>query len=67
MTSTARASAILPKLIPPNQAAVKAGLTYKWSNGQIEGQINRLKTVKLAMFGRANFDLLRSRTLRAAA
>jgi transposase len=47
-------------------AAVKAGLTYEWSNGQVEGQINRLKTVKRAMFGRANFDLLRTRTLRAA-
>jgi transposase len=35
-------------------------------NGQVEGQINRLKTVKRAMFGRANFDLLKLRTLRAA-
>jgi transposase len=47
-------------------AAVKAGLTYEWSNGQVEGQINRLKTVKRAMFGRANFDLLKLRTLHAA-
>lgn len=55
------------KGLKQDYAAVKAGLTYEWSNGQVEGQINRLKTVKRAMFGRANFDLLRSRTLRAAA
>jgi hypothetical protein len=43
--------------------AVKAALTYDWSNGQVEGQVNRLKLVKRLMFGRANFDLLRKRVL----
>jgi transposase len=47
-------------------AAVKAGLTYEWSQGQVEGQINRLKTLKRAMFGRANLDLLKARVLKAA-
>ena len=46
-------------------AAVKAGLSLPWSNGQVEGQINRLKLVKRQMYGRANFDLLRSRFLHA--
>lgn len=46
-------------------AAVKAALHYKWSNGQTEGQINRLKLLKRQMFGRANFDLLRARVLHA--
>lgn len=32
-----------------------------WSNGQTEGQVNRLKTPKLQMYGRANIDLLRAR------
>ena len=32
-----------------------------WSNGQTEGQINRLKTLKRAMYGRAGVDLLRAR------
>ncbi len=31
-----------------------------WSNGQTEGQINRLKTLKRAMYGRAGVDLLRA-------
>ena len=44
-------------------AAVQAGLTEEWSNGQTEGQINRLKTLKRQMYGRAHFDLLRRRLL----
>ena len=43
--------------------AISAALTYEWSNGQTEGQVNRLKTVKRQMYGRANFDLLRKRFL----
>ena len=46
-------------------AAVRAALTLQWSNGQVEGQINPLKLVKRQMYGRANFDLLRSRFLYA--
>jgi hypothetical protein len=34
-----------------------------WSNGQVEGQVNRLKLIKRQMYGRANFDLLRQRVL----
>ena len=32
-------------------------------NGQTEGQINRLKALKLAMYGRAGPELLRARLL----
>jgi transposase len=39
--------------------AVVAGLSMQWSNGAVEGAINRLKTIKRKMYGRANFDLLR--------
>jgi transposase len=46
--------------------AVKAGITLSWSNGPVEGQINRLKMLKRQMFGRANIDLLRRRFLLAA-
>lgn len=42
---------------------VKAALTYEWSNGQVEGQVNRLKFIKRQMYGRAKFDLLRKRVL----
>jgi len=47
-------------------AAVKAGLQEEWSNGQTEGQVNRLKLLKRQMYGRAKFDLLRLRVLHAA-
>lgn len=44
-------------------AAVKAALTHEWSNGQVEGQVNRLKFIKRQMYGRANFDLLRKKVI----
>ena len=39
--------------------AVKAGLSLEWSNGQVEGQINRLKLIKRQAYGRAKLDLLK--------
>ncbi len=48
-----------------DKAAVQAALDLPWSNGQVEGQINRLKLIKRSMYGRANFDLLRQRVLAA--
>lgn len=42
-------------------AAVAAALREPWSNGQIEGQSDRLKTQKRQIFGRANIDLLKVR------
>jgi len=47
-------------------AAVRAALTHAWSNGQGEGQVNRLKLLKRQSYGRAGFDLLRRRVLLAA-
>ena len=49
-----------------DRAAVEAGLSQEWSNGQTEGQVNKLKLLKRQMYGRANFDLLRQRVLQAA-
>lgn len=54
------------KGLRPDYDAVRTGLTLEWSNGQTEGQVNKLKLVKRQMYGRANFDLLRQRVLRAA-
>jgi transposase len=48
-----------------DKAAVAAALSERWSNGQTEGQVLRLKLVKRQGYGRANFDLLRKRVLRA--
>lgn len=43
--------------------AVRNAIELPWSNGQAEGQINRLKTLKRAMYGRAGPELLRARML----
>ena len=49
--------------IKQDYAAVRAALETAWSNGQTEGQVNRLKLLKRQIYGRANFDLLRQRVL----
>jgi transposase len=46
-----------------DEKAVRNALLLEWSNGQTEGQVNRLKTIKRQMYGRAKFDLLRARVL----
>lgn len=51
------------KGIKQDLAAVTNALSLPWSNGQTEGQVNRLKLIKRQMYGRANFDLLRKRVL----
>lgn len=45
--------------------AVLAGLIEPWSNGVVEGNINKLKLIKRMMYGRAAFPLLRQRVLYA--
>jgi len=46
--------------------AVVAAFTLPWSNGPVEGQINRLKLIKRQMYGRAGLGLLRARVLSPA-
>jgi len=31
-------------------------LSLTWSQGQVEGAVNRLKLIKRSMYGRAKFD-----------
>jgi transposase len=42
---------------------VMNALRYEWSNGQLEGQVNRFKLIKRMMYGRGKLDLLRARVL----
>jgi transposase len=46
--------------------AVQAALRLPWSKGVTEGKINKLKTLKRVMYGRAGFALLRQRLLHDA-
>ena len=48
-----------------DRASVHAAIVQPWSNGQTEGQINKLKLVKRQMYGRAKIDLLQARLIGA--
>jgi transposase len=43
--------------------AVRNAIETNWSNGQVEGQVNRLKSIKRQMYGRAGFELLRRKVI----
>src|ERR1700680_4583574 len=44
-------------------SAVELAVSEPWSNGPVEGQLNRLKMLKRQMYGRAGIELLRARVL----
>jgi len=66
---TAAEASDLPELrsfargIRIDQQAVTNGLTLPWSSGAVEGTVNKIKTLKRQMYGRASFDLLRKRVI----
>ncbi len=45
--------------------AIKAGFSLRWSNGPVEGEVNRLKLIKRTMYGRCGFELLKQKVLQA--
>lgn len=45
--------------------AVRTALSLPWSNGVVEGNVNRLQMLKRQMYGRAKVDLLKQRVLAA--
>lgn len=49
-----------------DEPAILAALTLPWSNGPLEGFVNKIKTIKRQMYGRASFPMLRQRVLLAA-
>ena len=64
--STLRPLRSFAKRLSADYDAVRGAVTQDWSNGQVEGQINRLKMLKRTMYGRAGLDLLSRRFLLAA-
>jgi transposase len=38
------------------EAAVQAAVTQRWSNGPVEGHVNRLKTIKWQMYRRKDMQ-----------
>jgi Transposase len=47
-------------------SAMKGALQFSYSNGPVEGQVNKLKYIKRSMYGREKFPLLHQRFLQAA-
>ena len=43
--------------------AICEAIGSRWSNGVVEGHVNRLKMLKRQMYGRARFELLRQRVM----
>ena len=43
--------------------AVENGIRLPWSNGAVEGHVNRIKSMKRQMYGRAGFELLRRKVI----
>jgi hypothetical protein len=41
--------------------AVEAAVTERWSDGPVEGQVNRFKVINRQMCGRAGVELFRAR------
>ena len=69
----AAAQSLIPELMSFAQGirrdfqAVAAAFLWDYSQGQTEGQVNRLKLLKRSGFGRAKFDLLKQRVLHRSA
>jgi transposase len=63
--STIKSFRQFAKSLRNDASAVKAGIDLPWSNGMVEGKVNKLKLIKRQMYGRAGFDLLRKRVILA--
>jgi transposase len=66
MTETSAEIQSFASGLKDDEKAVQAALRLEWSNGPVEGQVNRHKTLKRQMYGRAGFELLRRRFLLAS-
>lgn len=44
-------------------SSIENSISLQWSNGPVEGNVNKLKTIKRQMYGRASFELLKKRLL----
>jgi len=52
--------------VEADKDAVAAAISSPWSSGQVEGNVNRLKSIKRQMYGRAKLDLFKARIMAPA-
>ena len=43
--------------------SVENAIRLQWSNGTVEGHVNRIKSIKRQMYGRASFELLKRKVI----
>ena len=48
--------------IKRDEAAVRHGIELAWSQGPVEGEVNKLKLIKRTMYGRAKFEVITSKS-----
>ena len=61
-TGLNRMMAFATKLLR-DEKAVETAIRNKWSYGQTEGQVNRLKTLNSSMYGRASVEMIKARLI----
>jgi transposase len=54
---------LVVRILRQDLGAVEGAVAERWRNGPVEGHINRLKTLRRQMYGRAGVKLLRARLL----
>jgi len=57
---------VLTDGLKQDEQTILAALTLPWSNGPLEGFVNKIKTMKCQMYGRGSFPMLRQQVLLAA-
>jgi transposase len=64
-TCNVRDLSVFAESLALDQAALEAAVVLPWSQGPVEGMINKIKLIKRQMYGRASFPTLRRRILLA--
>jgi transposase len=59
-TATSSKLAAFAAGVEVDKVAVAAAISSPWSRGQVEGTVNRLKSIKRQMYDRAKLDLLKA-------
>ncbi|MBC2850002.1 transposase [Cetobacterium sp. 8H] len=49
--------------IKRDKKAIENAITYRYTNALAEGSVNKLKTLKKTMYGKASFETLRKKLL----
>ncbi len=60
---TGYSNSSISKYLSENYNSIINAIILYYNNGLVEGSVNELKTINRKMYGRNNFDLLRSKII----